>query len=105
MSKGQKQRTGAVTPQVAYVLAIVTGILYFGAFAGFNGWLFALVAFAPLAIGIEDQPVNRCVALGLVTGCQSQLVQHFFSSSACIRQGGSPCSRGSWVERANATGR
>jgi apolipoprotein N-acyltransferase len=53
---------------LAYSGALVSGLLYWLAFAGMNVWPLAFVTFVPLWIAMHRQTPRRALALGLVCG-------------------------------------
>jgi apolipoprotein N-acyltransferase len=59
---------GALLPRVAYPLAILSGLLYFLGFPGMDLWPLSFVAFVPLIIALDGQPVGRATALGWTAG-------------------------------------
>src|SRR5215472_8059143 len=54
--------------RLAYAGALVSGLLYFLAFAGFDVWPAAFVAFVPLIVSMHRQAPRRALALGLLSG-------------------------------------
>jgi apolipoprotein N-acyltransferase len=59
---------GALPPRIAYPLAILSGLLYFLGFPGIDLWPLSFVAFVPLLIALDGQPVGRATALGWTAG-------------------------------------
>ena len=53
--------------------AILSGILYFVAFAGFDQWWLTFVCLVPLYISLHGQPTKRAVFLGFLTGLAMNL--------------------------------
>jgi apolipoprotein N-acyltransferase len=53
--------------------AILSGILYFVAFAGFDQWWLSFVCLVPLYISLHGQPTKRAVFLGFLTGLAMNL--------------------------------
>src|SRR2546430_1542057 len=53
---------------LAYAGALLSGLLYWLAFAGMNVWPLAFVAFVPLWIAMHRQPPRRALALGWLSG-------------------------------------
>jgi apolipoprotein N-acyltransferase len=53
---------------LAYSGALLSGLLYWLAFAGMDVWPLAFVAFVPLWVAMHRQTARRATALGLVSG-------------------------------------
>ncbi len=53
--------------------AILSGILYFVAFAGFDQWWLTFVCLVPLYVSLHGQPTKRAVFLGFLTGLAMNL--------------------------------
>jgi apolipoprotein N-acyltransferase len=53
--------------------AILSGILYFVAFAGFDQWWLTFLCLVPLYISLHGQPTRRAVFLGFLTGLAMNL--------------------------------
>lgn len=68
-------RVGAplVEGRVAEALAILSGVFYFLAFAGFDQWWLTFVALAPLWIAFQGQSTKRAMFLGLLCGLTMNL--------------------------------
>ena len=63
--------TAAVFPLptgFAYAGAVLSGLLYWLAFAGMDVWPLAFVAFVPFWLALRGQTPRRALALGVVTG-------------------------------------
>jgi apolipoprotein N-acyltransferase len=76
--KAKKAKTVAVgTPLVPWRLAIagaiLSGILYFVAFAGFDQWWLTFVCLVPLYVSLHGQPTRRAVFLSFLTGLAMNL--------------------------------
>jgi apolipoprotein N-acyltransferase len=59
---------GPVDRRTAYVLAFLTGTLYFLGFAGTDIWPCSLVALAPMVVALEGQSARRSLAIGAIAG-------------------------------------
>jgi len=57
-----------LSPRKSALLAFVSGLLYWLAFAGVDIWPLAFVAFVPLLIALRDQTPKRAALFGLVCG-------------------------------------
>jgi apolipoprotein N-acyltransferase len=57
-----------LSPALAYSGAVLSGLLYWLAFAGMNVWPLAFVAWVPLLIAMHRQTTQRATLLGLVAG-------------------------------------
>lgn len=62
-----------VRGRLADVGAIVSGLLYFVAFAGFDQWWLTFVAFVPMWLVLQGQTAKRAAWLGLLTGLTMNL--------------------------------
>ncbi len=58
----------AVSPRVAFGLAVASGLLYFLAVPGIDVWPLAFVVFAPIMIALRGQTPKRAALLGWVMG-------------------------------------
>jgi apolipoprotein N-acyltransferase len=76
-AKGEKKKADPGDPLVrgrlAEAGAILSGILYFVAFAGFDQWWLSFVCLVPLYISLHGQPTKRAVWLGFLTGLAMNL--------------------------------
>ena len=76
-AKGAKKKADLGNPLVrgrlAEAGAILSGILYFVAFAGFDQWWLSFVCLVPLYISLHGQPTRRAVWLGFLTGLAMNL--------------------------------
>lgn len=57
-----------VETRAAYVLAVLTGLLYFLAFPGIDLWPLAFVAWVPLIVAMRGQTARRAAGLGWAAG-------------------------------------
>src|SRR6476646_177224 len=57
-----------LTLRLALAGAVVSGLLYWNAFAGMDVWPLTFVAFVPLWIAWQGQPSKRAFWLGAVAG-------------------------------------
>lgn len=62
-----------VRGRLADLGAIVSGLLYFVAFAGFDQWWLTFVAFVPMWLVLQGQTAKRAAWLGLLTGLTMNL--------------------------------
>jgi apolipoprotein N-acyltransferase len=53
--------------------AVLSGVLYFVSFAGFDQWWLTFVALVPLYVSIQGQPPKRAAWLGLLAGLTMNL--------------------------------
>ncbi len=67
-----------LTAPMAFAAAVLSGLLYFLAFAGMDIWPLAFVAFVPLCLALEGQAPKRAAWLGLVTGATMNLAGFYW---------------------------
>lgn len=65
--------TPLVRGRLAEVGAIISGLLYFVSFPGFDMWPLTFVALVPLYLSLFGQPTKRAVWLGFLTGLSMNL--------------------------------
>jgi apolipoprotein N-acyltransferase len=81
--------------KLAYAGAVLSGVLYWAAFAGVDIWPFALVCFGPLWISLQGQTPKRAFWLGTVAGTTMNVLGFYwllnmlrafsgFPTAACI---------------------
>jgi apolipoprotein N-acyltransferase len=88
MAKGARSRTpGQVLPAagalplsgpLAYAGAVLSGLLYWLAFAGMDVWPLAFVAWVPLVLAMHRQPTRRATLLGWVAGIAMNVAGFFW---------------------------
>ncbi len=64
--------------RLAYGGAVLSGLLYWLAFAGMDVWPLAFVAFVPLWIALRGQTPRRAAALGVVAGATMNLAGFYW---------------------------
>lgn len=62
-----------VRGRMAEAGAVLSGVLYFVAFAGFDQWWLTFVALVPLYVSIQGQPPRRAAWLGFLSGLAMNL--------------------------------
>jgi apolipoprotein N-acyltransferase len=80
---------------LAFAGALLSGVMYWAAFAGVDAWPFAFLAFGPLVIALRGQTPGRAFALGTVAGTTMNVLGFYwlldmlqtfsgFPTAACI---------------------
>ena len=88
MAKAARQRIpGLVLPRagalplswpLAYAGAVVSGLLYWLAFAGMDVWPLSFVAWVPLIVAMHRQTTRRAAMLGWVSGITMNVAGFFW---------------------------
>lgn len=67
-----------VGPRMAYLLAVLTGVLYFLGFPGIDIWPLSFVALVPMIVALRGQPVRRATAIGWLAGFTMTMVGFYW---------------------------